>query len=195
MLLDNEAIEVVGEAADLAGALEGIDQHAPDVVLLDVRLQGRSGLDACREIVAAHPNLAVVFLTVYEDEQYVFEALRAGARGYVLKRVGDDELVAALQAVLAGETIVDPGLTGRIALRASQMHPDRTWPGAEVGLTERESEVLRTIVDGLNNRAIGERLYISEDTVKTHVRSIYRKLGVGDRAQAVSYALRQNLFS
>jgi DNA-binding NarL/FixJ family response regulator len=137
--------------------------------------------------------VAVVFLTVYEDEQYVFEALRAGARGYILKRVGDEDLVRFLEQVRDGHTIIDPALTGQIALRAARIRPGQSWPGVEHGLTQREAEVLQTIVDGLNNRQIAERLYISEETVKTHVRKVFRKLGVSDRAQAVSFALREGL--
>jgi DNA-binding NarL/FixJ family response regulator len=194
MLSGNDTIEIVGEAADVDGALAAISAHHPDVVLLDVRLASSSGLDACRTILEQHPGLAVVFLTAYEDEQYVFEALRTGARGYVLKKVSEDDLARILRQVMEGETIVDPSLTGRIAMRAAQMRPGQTWPGAELGLTERESQVLHCIVDGMNNKGVAGKLVISEDTVKTHVRSIFRKLRVNDRAQAVSAALREGLF-
>lgn len=193
-MLRDTKVEIVGEAANLEGALAEIDEHAPDAVLLDVRLQGQSGLEACRVITQKHPGLAVVFLTVYEDEQYVFEALRAGAKGYMLKRASPEDIVRVLDEVGRGETIVDPALTGQIARRAAQVRPGHIWPGSEMGLTQRESEVLRTMVDGLNNRAIAEALVISEDTVKTHVRAIFRKLGVTDRARAVSVALREGIF-
>ena len=193
-MLRDTKVEIVGEAADLTGALREIDRQAPDAVLLDVRLQGQSGLEACRVITQKHPDLAVVFLTVYEDEQYVFEALRAGAKGYMLKRASPEDIVRVLEEVGRGETIVDPALTGQIARRAAQVRPGHIWPGSEMGLTQRESEVLRTIVDGLNNRAIAEALVISEDTVRTHVRAIFRKLGVTDRARAVSVALREGIF-
>jgi len=193
-MLRDTKVEIVGEAANLEGALAEIDEHAPDAVLLDVRLQGQSGLEACRVITQKHPGLAVVFLTVYEDEQYVFEALRAGAKGYMLKRASPEDIVRVLEEVGRGETIVDPALTGQIARRAAQVRPGHIWPGSEMGLTQRESEVLRTMVDGLNNRAIAEALVISEDTVKTHVRAIFRKLGVTDRARAVSVALREGIF-
>ena len=148
----------------------------------------------CRLIVERFPGLAVVFLTVYEDEQYVFEALRAGAKGYMLKRASAEDIVRVLRGVRAGRTILDEALTGDIALRASRVRPGHIWPGSEFGITQRESEVLRAVVDGLNNKAIAEQLVISEDTVKTHVRSIFRKLGVTDRAQAVSVALRESIF-
>ncbi len=193
-MLRNSIIEIVAEADNVESSIEMIRKHQPDTVLLDVRLQGQSGLEACRIITDTFPDVAVVFLTVYEDEQYVFEALRAGAKGYMLKRATPDDIAKVLTEVRDGETIVDPGLTGKIALRASQTRPGRFWPGAEFGITQRESEVLAAMVDGLNNKAVSEQLVISEDTVKTHVRSIFRKLGVSDRAQAVSLVLREGIF-
>jgi DNA-binding NarL/FixJ family response regulator len=193
-MLRDTAVDVVGEADTTAMALQEIARTAPEVVLLDVRLQGQSGFEACRAIAAQHPGLAVVFLTVYEDEQYVFEALRAGARGYMLKRATAEDIVRVLQDVRQGHTVVDPALTGQIALRASKLTPGHAWPGSELGITERESDVLKAMVDGLNNRAVAEKLFISEDTVKTHVRAIFRKLAVSERSQAVAMALREGLF-
>ena len=186
-------LEIVGEAEDVDRALAVIASARPDVVLLYVRLQRSSGLDACRTIVQRHPEVRVVFLTVYEDEQYVFEALRAGGRGYLLKRATPEDLVRELQAVREGEVVIDPALGGQIALRVAALRSGWDWPGATLGLTEREGEVLAHLVKGLDNRAIGHALYISEDTVKSHVKAILRKLGARDRAQAVSIALRQGL--
>lgn len=193
-MLSDTHVDVVGEAENLDQALVQIAEQAPEAVLLDVRLQGQSGIEACRVITERHPESAVVFLTVYEDEQYVFEALRAGAKGYMLKRATADDIERVLQSVREGMTVVDPALTGQIALRASRLSPGHGWPGSEMGITQRESEVLRAIVDGLNNRAVAEKLFISEDTVKTHVRSIFRKLSVTDRSQAVALALREGIF-
>jgi len=193
MLHGMREIEIVGEAEDLGGALEAIEESQPDVVLLDLRLQRSSGLDACRTIVEKHPDVRVVFLTVYEDEQYVFEALRAGGRGYMLKKASAEDLVRILEAVRQGDVVIDPALGGQIALRAAAMSAGREWPGAQLGLTQRESEVLTELVKGLDNKAIGRALYISEDTVKSHVKAILRKLGVKDRSQAVALALRQGL--
>ncbi len=186
-------LEIVGEAEDLDRALVVIAQTRPDVVLLDLRLQRSSGLDACRTITERHPEVHVVFLTVYEDEQYIFEALRAGARGYMLKKATPEDIVRILQAVMSGEVVVDPALGGRIALRAAALRAGKSWPGAELGLTQREGEVLAHLVRGLDNREIGQALFISEDTVKTHVKAILRKLGARDRAQAVAIALRGGL--
>jgi DNA-binding NarL/FixJ family response regulator len=121
---------------------------------------------------------------MYEDEQYVFETLRAGGRGYMLKKVSPEEIVRVLQAVREGEVVVDPALGGRIALRAAAARGGSDWPGARLGLTPREGEVLAHLIAAL---------YISEDTVKSHVKAIFRKLGVRDRAQAIAVALREGL--
>ncbi len=193
-MLDGVAeVEIVGEAEDMGRALAEVERTSPDVVLLDLRLQGASGLEACRAICERYPDVRVVFLTVYEDEQYVFEALRAGARGYMLKKASPEDIVRILEAVRAGDVVVDPSLGGQIALRAASMRSGDSWPGAHIGLTRREGEILSHLVKGLSNRDIAKTLYISEDTVKTHVRAILRKLGVKDRAQAVAFALRNGL--
>jgi DNA-binding NarL/FixJ family response regulator len=195
MLDGIDEVRIVAEAEDGVGALAAIEQEPPDVALLDLRLQKESGLDVCRAIGERFPDVKVVFLTVYEDEQYVFEALRAGARGYMLKKASPEDLVRILASVQAGEVVIDPSLGGQIALRAASMRAGDSWPGVHEGLTRREGEVLEQLVKGLNNREIAAALYISEDTVKTHVRGVLRKLGVKDRAGAVSYALRNGLAS
>lgn len=193
MLRDDPRVEIVAEAADLQQALDAIGRTSPHVVLLDVRLQGESGLDICRAIVEKFPDVSVIFLTVYEEDQYVFEALRAGARGYLLKRVNDEELVRAVEMVREGQVVLDPTLAGQLALRAATVRPGASWPGAEMGLTVRESEVLQAMVRGSSNAAIAAELHISEETVKTHVRAVLRKLGVADRTQAVALALQKRI--
>ena len=193
MLEDVSELEIVGEAEDVAGALVAIESARPHVVLLDVRLQRSSGLDACRTIRERHPEVNVVFLTVYEDEQYVFEALRAGGRGYMLKKALPEDIVRVLRAVQGGDIVIDPALGGQIALRAAALREGNEWPGAYLGLTQREGEVLSHLAKGMDNRAIAHTLYISEGTVKSHVKGIFRKLGAKDRAQAVSIALREGL--
>lgn len=187
-------VRVVGQAGDAASALETVGGLGPDVVLLDVRLGTSSGLDLCREIVGAAPATKVVFLSVYDDEQYVYEALRCGASGYLLKRVDGEELVRRLEDVMAGETVVDVTLAGRMAASAARLHRGEFWPGAHLGLTQRESEVLALLVSGLSNRAIAQRLVLGQETVKSHLRTLYRKLDVADRASAVALALREGLF-
>lgn len=166
----------------------------PDVVLLDVRLRGASGLDLCTELVRRHPALKVVFFTVYDDEQYLFQALRVGASGFLLKTTTGPELADHLDRVMDGDVAIDSTLAGRVAMTAARLQSGEFWPGARLGLTQRESEVLGLMVRGLSNRAIALRLSIGEDTVKTHARAVYRKLEVGDRAQAVAVALREGIF-
>jgi len=187
-------VRVVGVAASAEEAQQVVTALKPDVVLCDVRLRGSSGLDLCRRLTSQHPECRVLLLSVYEDEQYVYQALRVGAAGYLLKRVGGEELVTSLEMVHAGETVVDTVLAGRVASSAARLHSGEFWPGARLGLSQRESEVLGLIVAGLSNRAIAGKLVIGDETVKSHTRAIYRKLGVSDRAGAVAAALREGVF-
>jgi DNA-binding NarL/FixJ family response regulator len=187
-------VEVVGDCSTLEAVLARLRSDPPDVVLLDVRLRGQSGLDICSEVVRVRPQTRVVFLTVYDDEQYLFQALRLGAAGFLLKRVTGGELVEHLERARDGEIVIDPSMAGRVALAAARLQSGEFWPGAHLGLSQRESEVLQLMVGGLSNRAIAQRLFVGEETVKSHTRSIYRKLEVGERAQAVAVALREGLF-
>lgn len=187
-------VVVVGEASDRESARRVVTRTSPDIVLLDVRLKGESGLDLCKELLASHSDCKVVFLTVYDDEQYLFQALRLGASGSLLKRVDAAELVAHLQQVRDGVVVVDPTLAGRVAQSAARLHSGDFWPGAHLGLTQRESEVLKLLVSGLSNRAIAGKLVVSEETVKSHTRGIYRKLDASDRSQAVARALREGIY-
>ena len=187
-------VEVVGAATNGPDALELAAELRPDVALLDVRLKGASGLDLCKEIVAAVPTVKVVFLTVYDDEQYLFQALRVGGSGFLLKTTTGPELADHLDRVMEGDVAIDASLAGRVAMTAARLQSGEFWPGARLGLTQRESEVLELMVHGLSNRAIGQKLFIGEETVKTHARGIYRKLEVADRAQAIAMALREGIF-
>jgi DNA-binding NarL/FixJ family response regulator len=186
-------VRVVGEAVDAVAAQRVVEALDPDVVLSDVRLRGSSGLDLCRQLLGRDPARRIVLLSAYDDEQYLFQALRAGAVGYLLKRVNGAELVAHLERVVDGETVVDPTMAGRAVASAARLQRGEFWPGAHVGLTHRESEVLGLAVAGLSNRAIAGRLVLGEETVKSHLRSIYRKLEVNDRAGAVAVALREGI--
>jgi DNA-binding NarL/FixJ family response regulator len=195
-MLASQRGRVVIEAATTTAeeALRLAAERQPDVVLLDVRLRGASGLDLCAELVRRHPGIKVVFFTVYDDEQYLFQALRVGASGFLLKTTTGPELADHLDRVMEGDVTVDPSLAGRVAVTAARLQSGEFWPGAHTGLTQRESEVLGLMVRGLSNRAIALRLSIGEDTVKTHARAVYRKLEVSDRAQAVAFALREGIF-
>ena len=187
-------VQVVGEAIGADKAMAVIDELAPDIVLCDVRMAGVSGLDLCRDIRQRDPAQKVILLSVYDDEQYLFQAIRVGASGYLLKGIGSDELVRQLEGVHAGGSAIDAGLAARSAETAARLQSDQFWPGARHGLTQRESEILSLVVTGASNRGIAAKLIIGEETVKTHLSSIYRKLGVGDRTSAAATALREGIF-
>jgi DNA-binding NarL/FixJ family response regulator len=190
----SEQVQILAEATEPDLALKAITLLEPDITLLDVRLRGSSGLDLCAEIRKRQPACKVVFLTVYDDEQYLYQALRLGASGFLLKRVRGAELVDHLQRIHQGEVLIDPSLAAKVAMSVAHLRGDEFWPGARLGLTQRESEVLGLMVAGLSNRAIAGRLTVSEETVKTHARGIYRKLDVADRSGAVAAALREGVF-
>lgn len=187
-------VQVVGQAVGTDRALDVVDELDPDIVLCDVRMQGSSGLDLCLELRERDPNRKVVMLSVYDDEQYLFQALRVGASGYLLKSIGSDELVRQLEFVHVGQTALDPGMAARAADTAARLQRDEFWPGARQGLTQRESEILSYVVNGLSNRGIATKLVIGDETVKSHLSSIYRKLGVTDRTGAVATALREGIY-
>lgn len=189
-----DRVQVVGQAVGTDRALDVVDELDPDIVLCDVRMQGSSGLDLCLELRERNPHRRVVMLSVYDDEQYLFQALRVGASGYLLKSIGSDELVRQLEFVHVGQTALDPGMAARAADTAARLQRDEFWPGARQGLTQRESEILSYVVNGLSNRGIATKLVIGDETVKSHLSSIYRKLGVTDRTGAVATALREGIY-
>ncbi|MGH3941596.1 MAG: response regulator [Pseudonocardiaceae bacterium] len=189
-----DQVNIIAEATEPDLAIKLIVEHEPDIALIDVRLRGSSGLDLCAEIRKRQLNCKVVFLTVYDDEQYLYQALRLGAAGFLLKRVRGAELVDHLQRISQGEILIDPSLAAKVAMSVAHLRGGEFWPGAHLGLTQRESEVLALMVAGLSNRAIAGRLTVSEETVKTHARGIYRKLDAPDRSGAVAAALREGVF-
>jgi DNA-binding NarL/FixJ family response regulator len=189
-----DRVQVVGQAVGAERALSVIAELDPDIVLCDVRMQGSSGLDLCLQLRERDPKRKVVMLSVYDDEQYLFQALRVGASGYLLKSISSDELVRQLEFVQGGETAIDPGMAARAVDTAARLQRHEFWPGARQGLTQRESEILSFVVNGLSNRAIATKLVIGDETVKSHLRSIYRKLGVSDRTGAVATALREGIY-
>jgi DNA-binding NarL/FixJ family response regulator len=187
-------VVIVGTATSFEQARRVVAATAPDIVLSDVRLGRDSGLDLVRELASTHPTVKVVMLTVYDDEHYLFQALRAGARGYVLKRIDAAGLIGHLLRVADGEIAIDAALAGRMAMSAARLSSGEFWPGANHGLTQRESEVLALLVAGHSNRGIASTLVVTEDTIKTHIRGLYRKLDVQDRGGAIAFALREGLF-
>ncbi|GAA2568631.1 response regulator [Mycolicibacterium diernhoferi] len=190
----DDRVQVVGQAIGAERAVEVVTALQPDIVLCDVRMQGASGLDLCLALRELDPDCKVVMLSVYDDEQYLFQALRVGASGYLLKSIGSDELVRQLEFVHRGQTAIDPGMAARAADTAARLQRDEFWPGVRQGLTQRESEILSYVVSGLSNRGIANKLVIGDETVKTHLSSIYRKLGVSDRTGAVATALREGIY-
>ncbi|GAA1108976.1 response regulator [Nocardiopsis composta] len=181
-LLEGEPdMRVVGEAGTAEQALARIPAASPDVAVLDVRLPGGSGVSVCREIRSARPEIACLMLTSYADDEALFEAVLAGAAGYVLKQIHGADLVGAVRTVAAGGSLLDPGSTGRVMerLRSTPAEPD---PLAE--LSPQERQILDLIGEGLTNRQIGERLYLAEKTVKNYVSSLLSKLDLKRRTQA-----------
>lgn len=189
-----ERIVVVATAKTRDELLAALDAVEADLVLTDARLQNDSGFELLEEIQRRYPDLPVVFYSAYDDEAYLFRALRAGARGYLLKQASGEELVSQLERAVTGETTIDAALAGRVALLAARLQFGEFWPGAHLGLTQRESEILDLVVKGLSNRDIAQRLFLGEETVKSHLSSIYRKLKVKGRAEAIAVALREVSF-
>jgi DNA-binding NarL/FixJ family response regulator len=185
-------IEVVGIANDGAEALELVPQVKPDIVLMDLKMPVMNGIQATRHIHEQYPDVRVLVLTTYDADEWVFDAIRGGAAGYLLKDAPRDELIAAVKGTAAGKTHVDPGVAGKLFAQVSQGTPPLDTSIAE-SLTERERDVLRLLARGLNNTDIAERLYLSEGTVRNYVSSIFAKLGVSDRTQAAVIALRYGL--
>ncbi|MEU6393460.1 response regulator transcription factor [Streptomyces sp. NPDC046939] len=187
-------IEVVGAGGDGEEALALVAELAPDVVLMDLRMPRCDGVEATRRIRAEHPGTQVVILTTYADDDSLFPALRAGARGYLTKDAGGEEIVRAVWDVLGGAAGLSPQIQRRLLERLSQ--PEPATPVAKEppdGLTAREAEVLVLIADGLSNQEIARALQVSTATVKTHINNLFAKTGLKDRAQAVRYAYRNGL--
>lgn len=187
-------IEVVGSAGDGEEAVKLVAELAPDVVLMDLRMPRCDGVEATRRIREEHPGTQVVVLTTFADDESLFPALRAGARGYLTKDAGGDEIVRAVHSVLSGDAGLSPSIQRRLLERLSEPEPAPAAPAEPPdGLTAREIEVLVLIAEGLNNTQIGRRLHVSTATVKTHINNIFTKTGLKDRAQAVRYAYAKGI--
>jgi DNA-binding NarL/FixJ family response regulator len=193
VLSSDETIEVVGEAGDGHEAVDRIRKLRPDLVLMDIRMPDLDGISATREVLAATPDVRVVVLTTFEQDDYIFDALSAGASGFLLKRTQPEELIAAIHTVAAGDSLLSPSVTRRVIDRmAGQPTPVETSRRLDE-LTPREREVLELMARGLSNREIAERFVIEESTVKTHVKRILMKLRLRDRVQAVIFAYENGL--
>ena len=186
-------VEVVGEAADGHEAVAVCAEQRPDVVLMDVRMPGLDGIDATRAVVAHDDPPRVLVLTTFDLDDVVYDALRAGASGFLLKDAPEDRLVTAIRVVAEGGSLFAPSVTRRLIEEFARAREDRAAPTSLSALTDRETEVLRAVARGLSNAEIGTELYVSENTVKTHVARILMKLGLRDRVQAVVLAYESGL--
>jgi two-component system NarL family response regulator len=198
MVLDEENdIELVGQASDGAEATLRAAESLPDVVLMDIRMPKSSGIVACRAMKEAAPSTKIVMLTISDEEEDLFEAIRAGASGYLLKDIPLDEVAEAVRAVHGGQSLISPSMAGKLLTefatlaRRNEDEPPQQVPAPK--LTEREMEVLKLVARGMNNRDIAKELFISENTVKNHVRNILEKLQIHSRMEAVMIALRDKL--
>ena len=193
-MLETEGVDVVGEASDGTKVLEMVEELLPDVVLIDVIMPNKDGIEATREIKDSFPNVGVVVLSGHDDQQFVFDALKAGASGYLLKTAELDEVVNTVRAVAAGEGRLDPGLASRV-LSEFQNYQKEEVADVYQPLTPREREILQLMSEGLPNKTIANRLSISERTVTTHVANIYSKLHVNNRVSAIQEAMRRRILS
>ena len=184
--------DVIGEAASAREALELVANIHPDVVVMDIRLPGTSGIEACEEITSRFPETRVLMLTSYAEDEMLFSAIRAGASGYVLKQIGGEELVRALEAVARGEALLDPAVTQRVFQEVRRAVKEEE-ASAFVHLSQQERHVLLLVSEGKTNREIAKALFLGEGTVRNYVSSILSKLGVSNRAEAAAYAVEHNL--
>ena len=196
VLTAEDGIEVVGEGSDGHEAIEKAGEMLPDIVLMDIRMPRRSGIEACAAIKEAVPSAKIVMLTISDEEEDLFEAIKAGATGYLLKEIAIDEVPEAVRAVHGGQSLISPSMASKLitefaALSKRSEEVQQQVPAPK--LTEREMEVLRLVARGLGNREIAKELFISENTVKNHVRNILEKLQLHSRMEAVVYAVREKL--
>ncbi len=188
-------LDVIGEAGDGESAVQLAGALQPDVLVMDVRMPKLNGQEATRRIKADHPEIRVLILSAYEDDQYVFPLLEAGADGYLLKTAKGHELVGAIRAVHAGRKVLAPSITDKVISRLANGPRGHRPDEMMEALTERELEVLQAVAGGKSNKEIAEQLFLSTNTVQVHLRNIFGKLGVGSRTEAVTQALRQGLIS
>jgi len=192
MLDRQEDMEVVGDAPDGAAAVARAAETSPDVILMDLRMPVMDGVEAMRAIAARQPSVRFIVLTTYDNDEYIFKGIEAGARAYLLKDSPREELFKAIRAVHRGESLIQPSVASKVLDRFATLSRQAQSPEL---LSEREKEVLRLMATGAANKTIASALFISESTVKTHVQSIFQKLDVSDRTGAVTQALQRGIIS
>ncbi len=183
---------VIDEAGTAREALQKALMHHPDVVVMDIRLPGRSGIEACQDIIAKLPDTKIIMLTSYAEDELLFDAISAGACGYVLKQIGSNDLIQAIETVGQGEALLDPAVTHRVFERVREAARQET-AAAFADLTEQELRVLDHVAEGRTNREIAENLFLGEGTIRNYVSSILSKLNLTNRAEAAAYAVQHNL--
>ena len=184
--------DVVGEAGSAREALEQVEALKPDVVVMDIRLPGTSGIDACEQIVNQYPETKVLMLTSYAEDEMLFSAIRAGASGYVLKQIGSEDLIKAIESVGRGEALLDPAVTQRVFQEVRRVVKEEE-ASAFSHLSQQEKHVLLLVSEGKTNREIAKNLFLGEGTVRNYVSSILSKLSVNNRAEAAAYAVQHSL--
>jgi DNA-binding NarL/FixJ family response regulator len=196
MVLEQEDdIEVVGEAGDGSEAVEKAAETMPDIVLMDVRMPKRGGIDSCTLIKDAVPSCTIIMLTISDEEADLYDAIKAGASGYLLKEISIEEVAESIRAVHAGQSLISPSMASKLLTEFATMikRTDERQQVPTPRLTDREMEVLKLVARGLNNRDIAKELFISENTVKNHIRNILEKLQLHSRMEAVVYAVRETM--
>lgn len=192
LLSRHESFDVVAEAGSATEALSQAEAHHPDVVVMDIRLPGKSGIEATREILAVLPETKVIILTSFAEEELLFDAITAGAAGYVLKQIGSDDLIIALEKVGRGEALLDPAVTQKVFNRVKEAARSAE-DAAFSELTDREIEILAQIADGKSNKEIAAQVFLSEKTVRNYVSTILGKLNLSSRTEAATYAVRHRI--
>jgi DNA-binding NarL/FixJ family response regulator len=192
LLEHHPQFEIVGEAGTAKDAVDQVARLLPDVVLMDIRLPGASGIEACEEITHQYPDTRVIMLTSYAEDEMLFSAIRAGASGYVLKQIGGADLIGAIEAVGRGEALLDPAVTQRVFQEVRRAVKEEE-ASAFANLSQQEKHVLLLVSEGKTNREIAKSLFLGEGTVRNYVSSILSKLGVSNRAEAAAYAVEHNL--
>jgi len=196
MLSTNEDIIVVGNCGDAEEAGRMALTHRPDIILMDIKMEGTNGIEAAKQILKKQPDIRIIFLTVFEDTEFVRQGLQAGASGYILKHVSQEKLIDSIHRVHQGETVIDPGVFNRIVndyvkySKSNEQQKQLEEAAPTVELTPREREILHFLIKGMTNKEISAATHLAVDTIKTHLRNIFRKMGIKNRSQAITQGLK-----